>query len=193
MTRPGETMMRLLRTLGPERCLTLDALAGRMAASRKNVSEAATRLISRGYVERVERGCFRLTAEGRRALAEGRTVTSGPNGPHTGPRKPNRRSLRGRLWNAMRVLGKFTVADLVRLAGAGAEKGAYSNAWGYVRGLEKAGYFRRLPGVKGEHLTSNRLKRFMLVRNDGLEPPTVRPRKGEVWDPNTGEVHPWSG
>jgi len=194
MPKPGDLQIRLLKEVGPDQCLTIDVLADAMQTTRHIVSLVATRLITRGYLERAEIGCFRLTGEGKTALAEGRKITSGPIGPHTGVRKPNRNStLRKRLWNAMRVLGKFTISDLVSNAARGEEKDAYNNARRYVRGLDRAGYFRNLRGVKGNSLTSNNLKRFALIRNSGPEAPMLRPSKSEVYDPNTGEAHPWIG
>lgn len=183
----------LVAALPADACLTVEELSARVSIERRAVVTTAARLIDRGLLERVERGCFRLTGEGVRAQAEGVDLNSGPRGRHTGRRTPRRTTLRTRLWRAMRTSGKFTVGDLLTAAARGHEKAAHSNAYRYLKRLEEAGYLRRLraraPGVA---VTSNGFVRWALLTDTGPDAPIPRRRDGrwEVFDPNTREVHP---
>lgn len=175
-------------------CLTLDELAAALPAlARQTVINTACGLVRRGLLERAERGCYRLTAEGRRVTAEGAPLNCGPQGPHGKPRRPRRSTLRVRLWRAMRLARKFTVSDLLAAACRGGEAAAESNARHYLRQLEAAGYLQRLGRrVPGTAPTSNGFARWSLVRDSGPEAPVAaKARAGwVVRDPNTGQVHP---
>lgn len=107
---------------------------------------------------------------------------SGSSGPAGGAR--------GRCWQAMRILRRFTAADICATAEAGAR-----NVNIYLQVLTRAGYLRVLqpqrPGVTGGHIV------YLLVRNTGPYAPRVR-SGGVLWDPNRprpgrppiGEVRP---
>lgn len=100
----------------------------------------------------------------------------------TGMRKRTipRAETRARIWQAMRVLRRFTLPDLVATAEAN-----LANVRKYVVGLAKVGVVRvaapKRNGKKGGH------KVWMLSRDLGPFPPRLQ-RNGQVWDPNTHKV-----
>lgn len=112
----------------------------------------------------------------------GRPRGSGSTGPAGGAR--------ARCWQAMRILRRFTSADICATAEAGVR-----NANIYLHALERVGYLRvvqpQREGVTGGHVV------YLLVRNTGPAAPRVRV-DGAVWDPNPpapgrppiGEVRP---
>jgi hypothetical protein len=167
-------------------CLTTAALVEMTGFEGRRVADACCRLVSRGWIVRRERGCFELSAEGRRAVAAGETITGGPTGPLTQavPRRPRRRTVRDKMWSAMRVLGKVRIADMETMAGASRD-----NAQRYVGALEKAGYLVRLRPEPGSAPTSNGYCRWLLVRNSGPEAPVYRALSADVYDRNTGEIY----
>jgi len=83
---------------------------------------------------------------------------------------------RQRMWQSMRVLRKFTAAEIVATAEVGA-----SNASKYIRSLVRTGYLRvvtpKQEGVTGGHAA------YLLVRNSGPYAPRIG--KQDVLDPNT--------
>ena len=182
----------ILSALTPNACLTLDEIAEASGVPRLAVPRAVNRLILRGFVERIARGCIQLTEAGSKALADGTPLNSGPIVPH---RQMNARrgSARERFWQAIRLCQKFTLADLQILALKDGEQG-YSNIRVYVGRLEKAGYLRALKRDQGGATStmSRGQKRWALVRDSGPLAPITRQRGGvwEVFDPNTREAHP---
>lgn len=187
--------MAVRAALAERGCLRTEALAEAAGLTHRQVVSATGKLIVRGLVERVEVGCYRLTAEGEASHAAGEVLTSGPTGPHAAPRPPARRSLRARLWRAARLRRKFTIGELVRLAARDGERDPRGNATRYLALLCRAGYLRRLPGRQADGKpNSSGLIRYALVRDTGPEPPVVvvddACRPTAMRDPNTGEVHP---
>jgi hypothetical protein len=182
----------VLNALAGGCCLTIDRLAEVLTGmARRQLTNAAARLIERGLVERVERGCFRLTGDGRAAQASGVVIKSGPRGPMQ-RKRPVRDSLNTRLWRAIRLRRKFTIPALLELA-VRDETSPRHGAERFVRALERAGYLHRLPKREaGTSPTSNGHVRWVLVRDTGSLPPMPR-RDGAVYDPNTGEVMPCTG
>jgi predicted transcriptional regulator of viral defense system len=182
----------ILSALVPNACMTLDEIAEASGVPRLGVPRAVNRLILRGFVERIARGCIQLTQAGATALAEGTPLNSGPIAPH---RQMNNRSgsARERFWQAIRLRQKFTLADLQILALKDGEQG-YSNIRIYVGRLEKAGYLRALMRDQSSAIStmSRGQKRWALVRDSGPCAPITRQRGGawEVFDPNTQEAHP---
>lgn len=167
-------------------CLTTAALVDMTGLERRRVADACCRLVTRGWIVRRQIGCFELSDQGRRAIAAGETITSGPTKPLTQaePRRPRRRTVRDKMWSAMRVLLKVRIADLETMAGA-----TRDNAQRYVGALEKAGYLVRLRPEPGSAPTSNGYCRWLLVRNSGPEAPVYRVRLADVYDRNTGQSY----
>lgn len=193
MAGRGIVQEAVLRTLGDGACRAIDELAAATGADRKNISSAACRLILRGWLERIETGCFRATAAGLAALERGEKITSGPNGPLAAARRPSRDTNIARYWRAMRAAGKVSIPLLIEMTTSG--NGSLpdpSGAQRYVRRLAAAGYLALLPAREpGTAPTSNGHRRWLLIRDTGPEAPIVRPARREVWDPNTRESHPW--
>jgi hypothetical protein len=191
MTGNAQIQHRILAVLASlaDRCLLIDDLLAQTGLTRRQLSDGAAGLIARGYAVRRERGCFQVTAEGAVAHADGVALTSGPNGPMERKRS-NNSALRTRLWRAMRMKRKFTLAELLVLAESGTEKAAHSNAARYVRGLVAAGYLAELRRAKGDCPGSNGWKRYSLLRDSGPLMPMLRAGGASVYDPNTGTVYP---
>ncbi|MDV7341005.1 hypothetical protein RYZ26_15470 [Terasakiella sp. A23] len=171
----------VLRQIGPDACLTIDALDKALDIKRKAIIQACGKLVARGMVDRVDTGCFQLTEEGKMVFASGTELTSAPQAPFTNCRK-HTNSMRMRIWHAMRLKQKFTIADLTKLV-ARDEKAPRDGVQRYLKVLELAGYLRPLR-------KSGREKRFSLIRDLGPEAPMIRNHRTEVYDPNTQEVFP---
>jgi len=189
MGSPISPANAVLRHLGMDVCRTPDDLAAATGLTNHNVVAAAGRLIARGLADRREVGCYVLTPEGAAFLAGGKVVKSGPVGPleRETPRRMARATTRDRLWSAMRILGKFSLGDLLALADEG--RRGYANARNYLSILTRAGYLRELPRREpGTAVTSNGFKRWALVRNTGPAAPVWRPRNGQIYDLNLGEA-----
>lgn len=168
MTAPGEIPLAVRECLMDGACRTIDQLDAMLPLNRRQISDGAAKLILRGQLERVETGCYQLTATGLEAAVSGETITSGPVGKHAGrTRRPLRDTLRQRAWTAMRMAGNFTVGDLV-MAAARDDRDAENNVARYLRVLRSAGYVVELPvRARGTHLTSNGFKRFRLLKDTG--------------------------
>lgn len=183
------TTLLMLLHASDEGELSLDDIMAQIAApdgpSRQAVVMAAGVLADRGLIERPAPGHYRLTAAGRLAAESGQRITSGPwRGHAIGVQQ---RSLRARLWRAMRALKKFGLTDLLLRAARGDEGDAENNAFKYCRALEKAGYLVRIRRQPGEAPTSPGYVRWVLVRDTGPMPPIWSHRTRQIFDPNTGE------
>ena len=88
---------------------------------------------------------------------------------------------RQKAWQAIRILGRFTIHQVVATTGL-----TYANAHRYVSSLHKAGFLvrarERLAGQSGHS------DLFRLARNPGPSAPLLW-RNGQVYDPNTGKVY----
>lgn len=177
----------VLAALDRDSCLTTEFLAITTGLSRKSIVAAVATLIGRGLADRREVGCYTLTAEGESFRAAGKEIKSGPNGPLNlaAVRRPRRTTQRDRLWSAMRILKKFTLGEILTLAGDGSE----SNAQHYIAALAGAGYLRQMHRrERGTSLTSNGFKRWQLIRDTGPAAPIWRKQRGELFDPNISGV-----
>jgi len=189
MTGRATRLEAIRDALPPHACLTIDELDVLVGLPRKEIVKSTSRLMSRGLLERVERGCYQLTAAGIESRKTGEALTSGPISPATTKSRKKKPNLRTRLWRAMCVKQKFTINDLVAICAKGPEKNPHENARKYLRALEQAGYLRTLPKQHGQALTSNGFKRFQLMRQTGPQAPEVKHGGEHVFDPNTGEFH----
>ncbi|WP_333822821.1 hypothetical protein [Pinisolibacter sp.] len=182
MAGEGSRQMDVARLLEPGPCLTLDEMVGRTDHPRRAVAAACAALVRRGWVDRLEQGCFTLSPEGRRALASGETITSGPIGPLTvRARRPKRRTIADKMWTAIRIARKFDLGRLEEIAGA-----SIANARRFVAALSRAGYLAELRRRPGEAPTSNGFKRWVLIDDPGPATPTIK-ADGRIWDPNRRE------
>jgi DNA-binding transcriptional MocR family regulator len=182
MAGDGSRQMAIARLLEPGPCLTVDEMADASALPRRSVAHACGQLVRRGWVDRLERGCFTLSPEGRRALAAGETIVSGPIGPlTTRARRPRRRTIHDKMWSAIRIAKKFDLARLEELAGA-----STTNARRFVGALSRTGYLAELRRQPGEAPSSNGFKRWILVDDPGPQAPILK-ADGRVWDPNRRE------
>lgn len=179
MAANGTRQMDVVRLLEPGVCLTTAELASGAGYAGKEIADACSRLVRRGWIDREERGCFVLSDEGRRAFAAGETITSGPNGPiEPQARRPRRRTVRDKMWSTMRLTKKFDLARLEEMAGA-----SNSGARAFATALARAGYLSELRRQPGEAPTSNGHKRWLLVDDTGPLTPVIK-SDGRVWDAN---------
>lgn len=180
----------VLRAVAAKGCLTVKEIADETGLARNDAATAAGKLLSRGLIERVERGCYRATADGEAQAASGKPLTSGPRTYHRGAnRHPG--SLRQRVWTALRNRMRggspgASIGDLTQLA-ARDEKQPAGEVQKFLLRLYQAGYLRRLPPIKDGQ---RRYLRYELVRDTGPRSPQVRQGGRTVHDPNTGEDFP---
>ena len=181
----GDVSTILLQHLSDGTCQTIDQLDAVLPLNRRQISNAAAILIKRDYMDRIEAGCYCLTASGLAAAERGERVTSGPIGALIGDsRRPRRNSFRQRAWNAMRMSVTFTIGELI-IAAASGEKDPESNLINYLLFLRRAGYVAELPvRQNGTRLTSNGFKRFRLLKDTGPVAPALRVKKRAIWDFN---------
>lgn len=189
MTGKATTQMELLRTLEPGHCLTSLNLRVATGIEGRKVADAIGRLVSKGLVERKQVGCFQLTKDGKSFLENGQEITSGPNGPLTGKRRPNKKStVRQRAWNVMRMGNAFSIPDLLLAVMTPDDGDPTSNLQRYLKALVGAGYLAELPTRKrGTRLTSNGFKRYRLIRNSGEIAPSISSPDDRVSDRNLAE------
>lgn len=99
-----------------------------------------------------------------------------PEGSNT---RKVQRNARYRAWQSMRILRRFTVADLMATAEI-----SRHNVEPFLRRLERFGYIRRVGQRRAGY---QHPVLWMMVRNTGPNPPRCM-RDGGIFDPNTGEV-----
>jgi DNA-binding transcriptional ArsR family regulator len=176
----------VFRALTPSACLTVQDIAESTDLTPKQVSRQLRRMIEDGLIARAERGCYRLTAAGRKERASG-----GDGAPRTAERPTPATAIRSgiiqsRTWNALRCIQKGTVADLSALVSAdGCDQS--QNVRSYLSLLAQAGYVRRLPRKDG------RWVRWALTKNTVPSAPMVRQDRRSIYDPNTGQEVPCHG
>lgn len=185
----GDVSTILLQHLSDGTCQTIDQLDAVLPLNRRQISNAAAILIKRDYMDRIEAGCYCLTASGLAAAERGERVTSGPLGALTGKsRRPRRNSFRQRAWNAMRMSVTFTIGELI-IAAASDDKDPESNLINYLLFLRRVGYVAELPvRQNGTRMTSNGFKRFRLLKDTGPVAPALRMKKRAIWDFNLGAL-----
>lgn len=188
MTGRATTQEAILHALGPKGCMTTAEIAAAINKPMRHASEFVGRLVVRDLVERIERGCYRLTAVGERWLDGGTPLRSGPSGPATGVPKPRKDTFRQRAWTAMRLRPTFTSADILERAARSDQKDAPGHLGRYLRALKAAGVVietpRRARGA-GDALTSNGCKVWRLARDLGEIAPRLSAKRGLI-DLNAG-------
>ena len=179
---------RVLHALSPGICKTLPGLSDTLGLTHRQVTNAASALIGKGLVERVDIGRYRLTENGERAVAAGLAITSGPNAPHQGVRRPMADTLRQRAWTAMRIQRGFNINDLLVASTHGCERNAANNLRRYLKALAGAGVVRLMRRrVAGTRHGSNGFLKYQLLKDLGEIAPTLRPKRGVLHDHNSGQ------
>lgn len=95
------------------------------------------------------------------------------------PRARNSRDALQRVWQAMRIMRRFTIAQLQATAGESGQEVHYVHVHRFVSALRRCGYvtvMRPYRGHYGEHAI------FRLVLDSGPTRPLVR--NGMLFDPN---------
>ncbi len=189
----AKIQLAVLEAIGKQ-CLTIDQIEEVTELNRRQVSDGAAGLITRGHVERIDRGCFQLTESGEHCIDQGMVLNSGPFGSLKIARRADQReTLRLRAWKAMRmdINGTFTVDDIALTAAREGDKNPIDNLQKYFRVLHKAGYLFLSPKrAAGTKPTSPGFKRYRLIRDTGEHAPVVRKKGTEVFDHNLREVFP---
>lgn len=162
-------MIELLRLLPPGAYVPMDDLCARTGRTRSNVGAALRRLMLRDLVIRREEGCYAITAAGEEVVAAG-IETLGPVAPSR-LGQPRKACQTDKIWTALRIKGKASIAELQELAGT-KERGTYA----YVRALGRAGYVVR-----------NRSSKVVLIKDTGPLAPRLRLRETVLLDRNTNE------
>lgn len=191
----AEQLLAAIFQAASEECITEARLVELTDLETKQVENAAQRLLKHCLIERVGPGCHKLTDAGRKMLASGGTLRSGPNGSQPGKRI-HADTLRMRVWHAMRIRRKASTPEIIGLVAKGGdrEKGIESNVGKYLRALERTGYLKKLPRREpGVALTSNGFARYLLLKDTGPLAPVWRTGKNTVYDPNTEEETPLCG
>ncbi|MDF2141220.1 hypothetical protein [Paenirhodobacter sp. CAU 1674] len=187
---PGQAPTAVLNALAAGACRTIEDLGRALDLTARQVSDAASCLIRRDYLERMAAGCYQLTPAGIEAAARGEIIKSGPKAPSGRVREqPN--TLRERAWRSMRMRRRFTVLDLVADAATASDGNPTDNLQRYLRALRRAGFvveFARRAEASAP--TSNGYKRWMLSRDTGPRAPVVLSKVRAVHDFNTGEDVP---
>ncbi len=145
--------------------------------ARNQTNTAIGKLVTHGYIERLEKGCFVITDAGREALAIGdKAFNSAPKNQKLVGRRTKKRTTRDKIWAAMRMLQTFTYAELELRTGA-----AYTSLQPYLTALHKAGYLAIIRKI-------GRDKIYRLVNDTGFQTPQIKHNKKWVFDPNTGDI-----
>lgn len=175
---------RLLHGLG-DACLMIGDVAVALGLTHGQVSQAAAMLVSRGYVERIDRGCFQLTPAGRAARDSGQTIDTGVTGATRALRKPKRVAVRQRAWAAMRINRTFTVRDITTSVSRAGDGDVEENLRRYFCELERDGYLARSTRRrKGSAPGSNGFAIWTLVRDTGPIAPIWSRKQAAVHDFN---------
>ncbi len=145
--------------------------------ARNQTNTAIGKLVTHGYIERLEKGCFVITDAGRKALTIGdKAFNSAPKSQRLIGRRTKQRTTRDKIWAAMRMLQTFTYAELELRTGA-----AYTSLQPYLTALRRAGYLAVLRKI-------GRDKVYRLVNDTGFQAPQIKHNRRRVFDPNTGEI-----
>lgn len=184
MSWNGEKLLTAIGQSNPRHCITEAHLVELTGLLVTQVRQSASTLISNGLMEKTTKGCLKLTSAGRHAVASGKS---------TRPHRALKDTLRARIWRAIRIRRKVTVAEIISLVADETARGDItSSVQKYIGALAKAGYLiemkRREPGTA---LTSPGMKRWWLSdhMDTGPQAPVWYMEKKRVYDPNTDITH----
>lgn len=180
-----ESLLTAIGAAPPSECFTETNMVNVTGLTAKQVENACHNLRRHGFIHRTGKGCHTLTPAGRTALEAGAKLRSGPKGPQASGQRQRNRGLRQRVWNALRLGKKLTIADILMLVIDGDERDPHSNAHKYLRALARAGYIKAMP-LREPPLNpnSNGCKRWMLISDTGPDAPVVRVSRDTLYDPN---------
>lgn len=176
-----------------ENAVTLDELELISPVNRHETVKIMSRLISRGAVDRLENGVYRLNEKGKslKSCGQKEIFHSGAQGLFNRNKHPST-TLRARVWRLIQLTPKFTVNEIKSLVSEGNEKAAENNIQKYIRALVKSGHVREMPKrLRGSVPTSNGYKQYLLIKNTGPKAPVLRNDKRQVFDQNTRETFQW--
>lgn len=165
-------MIDLLRLIPPGACIPLDDLCVSTNRTRSTVGAALRRLMLRDLVVRREEGCYAITPAGEEVVASG-IDSLGPMAPSR-QGQPRKACQTDKIWAALRIKGKASIADLQELSGV-SKRGTYA----YVKSLDRGGYVIR-----------NHTRKVVLVKDTGPLAPRLRQRETVLLDRNTNEQVP---
>ncbi len=183
---------RFFEALGsaPADCVHQKQFAALLGYSMPQVEHCCHKLMRRGYLDRIGRGCYRLNEKGRQALISGERIRGGSRATdRRKPRPRNPNSFYQRVWTALRYLRTATAPDIVMLVGAPDYRTPRTMIRKLMCWLKAAGVVveldRREPSTKSG---GRGFKRFRLVRDLGPFVPIWRARDQRLFDPNSGEL-----
>lgn len=183
----GSNPSEVLHALSHGACLTIDELDACTDVQRSSISKSVNMLISRGFAERVEIGCYQLTRAGRKAAQNGEKIGAGRWRPLPERAQRPRASLRQKAWNVMRMGDVFTSDDLAMLAGSGYRR-PIADLQSYICLLRRAGYLHEMPVRKrGTTPGHQGFRRYRLIRNTGPIAPVWQANRKVLFDHNLGE------
>lgn len=167
------------------RCLasgkkTTRELAVLMNRPPRHVASSCQCLAKRGLITSTV-GLHKISAAGRRMLAEGYTI---PCGPRKGEAVQSRNSLRQRAWRVMQMLPTWQVSDILNVIDDGTVGNAECNLYHYCNALLRARILVRLPR-SGAYMVKDSRR--------GPDAPSYNTKTGTVTDRNSGETIPLRG
>lgn len=184
----AETLLKAIGAAAPNECITEARMVEISGLTARQIENSAANLRRHGFITRTDQGCHRLTPAGQLAVATDQRLRSGPKGPQQSGQRRRDPGLRQRVWNALCMGKKFTIADIQMIVVDGDERDAYSNVRKYVRALARAGYVQSLPlrepPLNGQ---SNGCVRWWLVKDTGQLAPVWRVSRDTLYDPNLEE------
>lgn len=191
MAWTSKPLLTAIGEFGTSECVTEARMAALTGMEPRQIEGAVRLLRKHGLIEKTGKGCHKLTAAGKEALAADTTrLHSGPKGKWAGgSRRMVKNTQRERIWRAIFIRRKFTVPEIISLVVDGTERGdVTSGVQKYVRALAKAGYLiemkRREPCASP---TSPGFKRWWMPddKYTGPKAPVVRLGYTALYDPNT--------
>ncbi|MBF0454975.1 MAG: hypothetical protein HQL72_09220 [Magnetococcales bacterium] len=170
--------------------LANSALAAATGYGGKQISNALETLKRRAWVRYVSPAWF-LTDSGLQAAKSGESVRCGDRGK-AGVRVSERRTFRDCAWRMLNNMGgSATIDELLPLLGKEESRSHHHNLSGYFNALCATGLItRNSRPVKGIALTSPGAVEWILLDYTGPKAPIWRQSKGEIFDPNSGEIYP---
>jgi hypothetical protein len=157
---------RAVRAIRSRKQFTILEIASEAGIDKSRATLIVTTLTRKGYLRKVTKS---RPARGHLGYARYELIKTIPG------RAPVART---RIWRSMRVMRRFTIADLAATAEAGLQ-----NTHTYVVDLVNGGYIRKLKmevpkrGVEGRAI-------FALIKDTGPFAPSYRKATREIIDPN---------